>query len=504
MSDDIRAESHETPASTRRVVIEMHKTKILSLDISRVLKRSRDTTLRWIKRFGEEENLKHLCRTGRPRYKIRGRDELILDDVARHPLTTAFKAKKEIGLHASFAATRRWLHDTGIYHRSPATGPLLTQDHKRQRVDLVMSVPKVIIDTDAGLDDALAIFMALAAHKKKQIEVIAITTVQGNTKVENVNSNVLRILETANLLGKIPVFRGASKALVHPWKHIGEPFHGLDGFGDAEHSKEPPPSSALQEEHAVWALTNLAKKYSGKVILTALGPLTNIALAIRLDSTFLSHLADIYVMGGNTSGEGNITMSGEFNFTCDPEAAKVVLEEVSKPIYLAPWEICLYQTGLPYAVRLEMGSVNTPEAALMNVIEARVNSRRQFTKWITCDQLAMAWMLDNVTKPENWNGEAESKNCDPNILALSTKTCYAAVELQGSMTRGQMVIDHIDQLKKPSNLIVLTGVNMPLYQRSSPLSQVWNVVKKCAPSKDIQYVDLSFVNCQLIGWHKDN
>ncbi|XP_064112842.1 inosine-uridine preferring nucleoside hydrolase-like isoform X3 [Macrobrachium nipponense] len=353
----------------------MHK-KIPRLNISRVLNISRDTTFRWIKRFGEE-NLKHRSRTGQPRYKTQEQDELIIDNVTR------------------------------------------------------MSVPKVIIDTDAGLDDALAIFMALAAHKKKQIEVIAITTVQGNTKVENVNNNVLRILETANLLGKIPVFPGASKALVHPWKHIGEPFHGLDGFGDAEHSKEPPPLSVLQEEHAAWALTNLAKKYLGKVILIALGPLTNIALAIRLDSTFLSHLADIYVMGGNTSGEGNITMSGEFNFTCDPEAAKVVLEEVSKPIYLTPWEICLYQTGLPYAVRLEMGSVNTPEAELMNVIEARVNSRRKFTKWITCDQLAMAWMLDNVTEPENMNGETESKDCDTNILAMSTKTCYAAVETTG-------------------------------------------------------------------------
>ncbi|XP_068217264.1 nucleoside hydrolase-like [Palaemon carinicauda] len=328
-----------------------------------------------------------------------------------------------------------------------------------------MSVPKVIIDTDAGLDDALAILMALAAHKKKQIEVIAITTVQGNTTVDNTNNNVLRILETTDLLEEIPVYAGCSKALVHPWKHIGEPFHGHDGFGDAEHSKQPPPLSILQKEHAVWALTNLVKKYSGKIILTALGPLTNIALATRLDSTFLSSLADFYVMGGNTTGEGNVTMSGEFNFACDPEAAKVVLDEVSKPIYLTPWEICLYQTGLPYALRQEMGSVKCPEAELMNIIEARVNAGRAFKKWITCDQLAMAWMLNNVTNPQNMNGEAKNKDCNPDILALATKTCYATVELQGSITRGQMVIDHIDIMKKPSNLIVLTEVNIPLYQR---------------------------------------
>ncbi|KAK7065655.1 hypothetical protein SK128_012794, partial [Halocaridina rubra] len=87
---------------------------------------------------------------------------------------------------------------------------------------------------------------------------------------------------------------------------------------------------------------------SDEVIMAALGPLTNLAMAVRLDPSFFSHFTQIYVMGGNTTGEGNITVAGEFNFTCDPEAAKVVLEEVERPIHVTPWETCLYHANLPY------------------------------------------------------------------------------------------------------------------------------------------------------------
>lgn len=325
-----------------------------------------------------------------------------------------------------------------------------------------MSIPKVIIDTDAGTDDALAIFMALAAHKRKEIEVIAITTVQGNTGLHNANNNVLRTLQTANLLDQIPVYSGATKALVHPWKFDVDPFHGFDGFGDANLPNAPPPVSHLQEEHAVLALLNLTKKHSNKVVLTALGPVTNLALAIRLDPSFLSRLADIYIMGGNTTGEGNITISGEFNITCDPEAARVVFEEVQKPIHLTPWEICRYKAQLPYEVRKELGNTNSPEAELMNKIDVKVNANRRFFNWVTCDQLSMAWMIDNLS--QKTNGMTAAKEVKER-LATSTKQCFATIELQGSLTRGQMVIDHEGRMKRSPNLILLTDVNMQLYQR---------------------------------------
>ncbi|KAK3875195.1 hypothetical protein Pcinc_019922 [Petrolisthes cinctipes] len=306
---------------------------------------------------------------------------------------------------------------------------------------------KVIIDTDAGRDDALAIFMALEAHKRREVEVIAITTVNGNTIVRNVNNNVQRILHAVKLQEK--------------------PFHGHDGFGDVDLPVLSPPPPSIQQQHAVWALVNLVKKYPGEIVLVALGPLTNLALAQRLDPDFTSNLQAIYVMGGNTTGEGNWTSSAEYNFMLDPEAARVVFEETSIPINLTPWEICYHNLGIPYDVRKEMGQIKSKAAELMNKIEADI-LKNKYEAWITCDQVAMAWMIDdvkngNLQKCQNIIEDHSSKEVIKDCLATVTKRCYASVELNGEITRGQMVIDHLSTKKRSPNLNILSGVNMPLY-----------------------------------------
>nr|XP_045612527.1 inosine-uridine preferring nucleoside hydrolase-like isoform X2 [Procambarus clarkii] len=329
-----------------------------------------------------------------------------------------------------------------------------------------MAIPKVIIDTDAGLDDALAIFMATEAHKRKEIEIVAFTTVQGNTAVHNVNINVLRTLKTAGL-SEIPVYSGATASLVHPWEHPTEPFHGYNGFGDVELPAMPPASSLLKPQHAVWALIELVKKYPNEIVLAALGPLTNLALAIRLDPTLTSHLASIYIMGGNTTGLGNITSSAEFNFRCDPEAARVVLEETLKPIHLTPWEICINGISIPYSVRGKMGQIKSPAAELMNKIEANIIKKKEYTNWITCDQLAVAWLIDDAKKQQS-NASSKKDTCDEGsegCLVRSSRSCFATVELNGSLTRGQMAIDHIDDLKRAPNIIIMTSIDEELYQR---------------------------------------
>lgn len=331
-----------------------------------------------------------------------------------------------------------------------------------------MAIPKVVIDTDAGLDDALAIFMALESHRRGDIKVVAITTVHGNTKVDNVCVNVLRILRTADLLEEIPVFVGASESLVHPWVDPGEPFHGRDGFGDSELSSPAPPTSLLKPQHSVWALLELSKKYEGELVLVALGPLTNVALALRLDPKFTSRLAGFYAMGGNTTALGNITVCGEFNFTCDPEAARVVLEGSEQVICLVPWETCLYGTNIAYHEREEMGSVSAPAAQLMNQIERKVLSERDFDSWITCDQLAMAWMIDDVRNKKvsiTKEKEEHTKVGSSSKLTTTSKKCFATIELNGSYTRGQMVIDHDNKLKRNSNVLIMTAVDKELYRR---------------------------------------
>ncbi|KAK7075034.1 hypothetical protein SK128_006633, partial [Halocaridina rubra] len=109
------------------------------------------------------------------------------------------------------------------------------------------------------------------------------------------------------------------------------------------------------------------------------------------------------------------------------------------------------------AIREELASAKTPQAELINLIEAKVNKRRTGRSWITCDQLAMAWMIDNI---KNRNAAWEALE----TLETSTKQCHATVELQGRHTRGQMVIDHQSVLKRKPNATILTGVSMPVYQ----------------------------------------
>ncbi|XP_045118314.1 pyrimidine-specific ribonucleoside hydrolase RihA-like isoform X2 [Portunus trituberculatus] len=337
---------------------------------------------------------------------------------------------------------------------------------------LRMAATKVIIDTDPGTDDALAIFMALEAHRRGCLKVLAITTVQGNASLHNVNNNIFRILRLANML-EVPVYSGASQSLVHPYIHGDEPFHGKDGFGEAVLPPQPPASTFLQSCSATLALLDLVKQHSGEVVLVGLGPLTNVALALHLDPAFTSHLAAFYVMGGNTSGKGNVTSSAEFNFHCDPDAAFVVLSKTSIPIHLNTWDSSLNCGSIPYSVRDELGQTKTAVADLMNKIEAqqRVKRKNASKPWVTCDQLTMAWVIDDA-KEKKLKSECSGENdlklmgflaqkMEPMVTA--TRTCYATVETTHGLTSGQMVVDNDNLLGKQPNVILLEDINDDIY-----------------------------------------
>ncbi|KAF2363605.1 Inosine/uridine-preferring nucleoside hydrolase domain [Trinorchestia longiramus] len=339
-------------------------------------------------------------------------------------------------------------------------------------------IPHVIIDTDAGIDDSAAILMVVAAHKRALLKLVAITTTQGNTTLQNVNKNVLRLLETVNLLHEIPVYSGAQSPLVRPYFDSHVKFHGEDGFGDsnlpypqlAEHLQQKPASIKIFEE---------IQAHPGKLHLLAIGPLTNLALAKMLDPEFLYKLASLHIMGGNTTGEGNESACGEFNFVRDPEAAQIVLscDEVDAaagailcPIYITPWETCLHALHIPYEYRLQLSKLSTPEAELLNAGERRNLEKKFFKVWITCDQLAAAWMMDILV------GKAlKSNSGDSSVGALCADQMHAAVtvELQGLHTRGQMVLDRRSfktfvKSAVPSH--ILTGVNEATYKRYLTMS----------------------------------
>ena len=112
----------------------------------------------------------------------------------------------------------------------------------------------------------------------------------------------------------------------------------MNGFNGIVHDRKA--KINLQDESAALGLIQMSKEYKGQINLLCFAPLTNIAIAMKADAQFPQRLQRIYAMGGNFYGTGNASISGEFNFLCDPEAAYVVLKHTSQPIVLVPWEIC--------------------------------------------------------------------------------------------------------------------------------------------------------------------
>jgi len=176
--------------------------------------------------------------------------------------------------------------------------------------------PKVIVDTDGGVDDGIAL-MILLSKNHLPAQVLAITTVAGNVGLENATQNILITLNVMNRTD-IPVHMGASRSIVRG--NMFDGYYGFDGFGDI--LPRDVPLDFLQTD-AVDTIIRLVKKYPGEVSLFCVGPLTNIALAMRLYPPLLSEIKDIFIMGGNSTG------GGEFNFASDAEAAHIVFQDTS-------------------------------------------------------------------------------------------------------------------------------------------------------------------------------
>jgi inosine-uridine nucleoside N-ribohydrolase len=175
---------------------------------------------------------------------------------------------------------------------------------------------KLIIDTDPGIDDAMAIFYAAAAP---DIDLLGLTTIFGNVTVETATRNALRLVELAGL--DIPVAGGADVPLVLPPFEPSAQVHGDEGFGDIP--AETPKGQAISETAAEF-LVRMAREHKGELVLCPIGPLTNIAHAIQLDPDFASNVHRIVLMGGSYREGGNITPHAEANIYHDPHAADVV------------------------------------------------------------------------------------------------------------------------------------------------------------------------------------
>jgi purine nucleosidase len=293
---------------------------------------------------------------------------------------------------------------------------------------------RLIIDTDPGVDDAHAILLALA-HPDVRVE--AITTVNGNVGLDLTTANTLKILDAA---GKdVPVYRGCDRPLINralSATHV----HGEDGLGDCG---IPASKKTIQSEHAVHALIRLANENPGELVLAAIGPLTNLAAALTLDPDLPKKYKQLVVMGGAIYAKGNTsTVTAEFNIHADPEAASMVFDSWPM-ITLLSWETTLEHVFTRQTLDRFFG-LGTPRAKFFH------DTNQKILTFIR-ERLGQ----DMLFAPD---GLALAAAVEPEIVTKS-EIRHVSIELHGSQTRGQTVVDWYDSTGKAPNTEIILEMN---------------------------------------------
>ncbi|MFD0739197.1 nucleoside hydrolase [Lysobacter koreensis] len=295
----------------------------------------------------------------------------------------------------------------------------------------------LLIDTDPGVDDALALLMAFNAPRH---EVVGLTIAAGNVGLQYTVANALKLCEVAGV--DVPVFAGCAAPLLHPARDAAY-VHGRDGFGDINYAEA---TRRAEAEHAALAILRLSHEHAGRLLLVALGPLTNIALALKLDPTLPERVARCVVMGGAVTAHGNITPAAEFNIAFDPEAAHIVFEAFAH-IDLADWEAVIAH-GLLHDEVLRWFQVDSERARFYESISRKTrewSADRRGDYWHSADGLAMAYALE----PEG---------------ALEVVERPVAVELDGRLTRGATVVDWQRQDGRADNAAILLRYDQPRFE----------------------------------------
>ncbi|HOJ00238.1 MAG TPA: nucleoside hydrolase [Anaerolineaceae bacterium] len=248
---------------------------------------------------------------------------------------------------------------------------------------------KIIIDTDPGIDDALAICMAIHSP---EISILGITSVFGNTYGKITAQNALRLSELSEHQ-VIPVARGSDIPLVMPIQNLGTIVHGEDGMGDSD---LPSPRKELSSQSAVELIAKIIRENPGEITLLTLGPLTNIALALRVYPELIGQIKKLVIMGGVVSRPGNMTPVSEANMGRDPHAAEIVFA-AELPTVLVGLDVT-EKTIITNSLLDEIFAVKNPTTRLLKKI---IPAYQHFFKEYYCmdgsfyahDPSAMAYVL---------------------------------------------------------------------------------------------------------------
>ena len=293
---------------------------------------------------------------------------------------------------------------------------------------------KIIIDTDPGQDDALAILLALAS---RELDVLGITAVAGNVPLNLTQKNARKICE----LGGRPetrVFAGAIRPLVRPWVGA-EAVHGKTGLDGPD---LPEPTMPLQKQHAVdFIVDTLMTEPSGTITLCALGPLTNVALALIREPDIAGRIKQIVLMGGGFFEGGNVTPTAEFNIYVDPHAADVVFNS-GIPIVAMPLDVThkALTTSKRIAMFRGLGTrVGTAVAEMIEFFERFDEEKYGSDGAPLHDPCVIAYLL----QPQLFEG----------------RLCNVTVETASELTMGMTVIDWWGVTNRPKNATVMRDID---------------------------------------------
>lgn len=223
----------------------------------------------------------------------------------------------------------------------------------------------LIIDTDTGSDDAVALLLAAASGLGV---VRAVTTVAGNVPVDVGTRNALISLEIAGACD-VPVYVGCERPLMRALSSA-QHVHGKDGMGD---TGLPAPRRAPEPGHAIDALLSYPRRHPGALTLVTLAPLTNVAAALVRDRDLFSRYRHVYCMAGAADGRGNISATAEFNVWADPEAARIVLQSATPDkVTWIGWDVSRKDAVMTPDDQLRLEQLGTPMATFAHRINRTV------------------------------------------------------------------------------------------------------------------------------------
>jgi purine nucleosidase len=295
-----------------------------------------------------------------------------------------------------------------------------------------MPAKRILFDTDPGIDDSLAILLALASP---ELQVEGISVVHGNCPVEQALKNALSVLELAGARG-IPVARGFALPLVQP-SLLAPETHGKAGIG---YARLPEPTLKAVSQHSVDFLIDKILGAPGDITLVCIGPLTNVAVALRKEPRIIEAVQDVIIMGGAIRHQGNTTPLAEFNVYVDPHAAHMVYHS-GMPMTLVPLDVT-YQCVLTHADVERLQRLAHPISTFIaDSTRFYMEFHDEFQQIDGCvinDPLALALAFAPGL-------------CDYEEHAVD-------VDLSGGVSMGKTYADFYKMNKQPANMKVALGV----------------------------------------------